>query len=134
MEEPEQPEYYSSTEIMKLIQSKEELIHVEDELDEAIIRVKDIPDFIIDINRKFGTTNFYFSNIDSKYYDEIITTKGEQLDKIKPYMKEKIRDRLVALQKGEIKPNKFKLIDIQVYRKMKELLARSSKRKERGAR
>ncbi len=134
MEEPEQPEYYTSKEIMKLIQSKEELIYVQDEMGEAIIKVKDIPDFIIDINRKFGTTNLYFCNIDSKYYDEIITTKGEQLDKIKPYMKEKIIDRLIALQKGKIKPNKFKLIDIREYRQIKQLLGRSNRRKERGAR
>lgn len=55
---PEQPDYYNSSEVMHLVKSNEELIYVQDEVCSAIIRVKDIPDFIVDINRRFGETDF----------------------------------------------------------------------------
>ena len=109
----------------------------------AIIRVKDIPDFIVDINRRFGETDFEFANLDSFYnignvrcFESIITTKGEQLDEVDPAIKEKIIDRLVMLQKGECQPNKFKLIDVDMYKKIKEITERknTNRKKERGAR
>lgn len=131
MKEPEQPYYYTPREIMKLIRDNEELVYVQDEIGRAIIRKKDIPDFIVYINREFGKTDFSFAEVsiietNSKTFYPIITTKGEFLDEVKPEIREQIIDRLTKLQKGEIKPRNFKLIDISEYKETKRLLERST--------
>ena len=82
MKKTRQPDYYTSSEVMCFIKSNEELIYVESGVEGALIRIKDIPDFIVDINRRFGTT-------DNEYYEPIITTKGEFLDKVTPDMRKK---------------------------------------------
>lgn len=137
MEIPEQPYYYTPREVMKLIRDNEELVYVQDELQSAIIRKIDIPDFIVDINKKFGETDFDFAEISivetgSKFFYPIITTKGKFLDEVKPEIREQIIDRLTKLQKGEIKPRKFKLIYINDYKEMKKLVGKSNMNKNKN--
>lgn len=44
--------FYEIDEIIKLLQSKERLVYVDDGIEEAVIRYKDLPDFIVDYNEK----------------------------------------------------------------------------------
>ena len=46
--------FYEIDEIIKLLQSKERLVYVDDGIEEAVIRYKDLPDFIVDYNEKCG--------------------------------------------------------------------------------
>lgn len=64
MEEKE-PEFkfYNEEEIRKIIKSKETLYFADDGIDEVIVKAKDIPDFIVDVNIKFGSTDLKFYRV-----------------------------------------------------------------------
>ena len=126
--------YYTPREVMKLVRNNEEFVYVQDDIGRAIIRKKDIPDFIVYVNREFGETDFSFAEVsiietNSKIFYPIITTDGEFLDEVKPEIREQIIERLTKLQKGEIKPKKFKLIDISEYKEAKKLFEKSTIKK-----
>lgn len=107
-------EFYNKSEIKKFIESKTKYVYVDDGYDEVIIAKKDIPDFIVYVNRELG-------NIDLKIYDPekdpslIITTFGEFLDKCNPEVRQEIIDRLVKLQTGEEEYKRVKVIDEYVW-------------------
>lgn len=137
MEEKE-PEFkfYNEEEIRKIIKSKETLYFADDGIDEVIVKAKDIPDFIVDVNIKFGSTDLKFYRVGSEVYEPEIKTIGMFLDKIKPEVREKIIDRLVKLQRGEIEPKDYKLIDENqfedIQEKMEQEKLNKKKNKERG--
>lgn len=137
MKRPKSLEYYTSIEVKHFIENNEEFVLADDGIEQAIIRLKDVPDFIVGINRKFGTRDFQFFSMNKyDYYHPDIITIGEVLEKVKPDMKEKIIDRLVKLQKRECKTNSVQLISKEVYKKMKKVVENNNKnkKKERGAR
>ena len=107
--------FYSEDEIRKLIKNKAELYYVDDGIDEAIIRFEDIPDFIVEYNQKIGMRDLKFFKVGKDVYEPDITICGEFLDRIKPELRERLIDRLIALQTNELEPKKFKLIDEDVY-------------------
>ena len=107
--------FYSEDEIRKLIKNKAELYYVDDGIDEAIIRFEDIPDFIVEYNQKIGMRDLKFFKVGKDVYEPDITTCGEFLDRIKPELRERLIDRLIALQTNELEPKKFKLVDEDVY-------------------
>lgn len=137
MEEKE-PEFkfYNEKEIKKIIKSKEILYFADNGIDEVIVKAKDIPDFIVDVNIKCGSTDFKFYRVGNDVYEPEIKTMGMFLDKIKPEVREKIIDRLVKLQRGEIEPKDYKLIDENqfedIQEKMEEDKLNKKKNKERG--
>ena len=137
MEEKE-PEFkfYNEEEIRKIIKSKETLYFADDGIDEVIVKAKDIPDFIVDVNIKFGSTALKFYRVGNDVYEPEIKTMGMFLDKIKPEVREKIIDRLVKLQRGEIEPKDYKLIDENqfedIQEKMEQEKLNKKKNKERG--
>lgn len=137
MEEKE-PEFkfYNEEEIRKIIKSKETLYFADDGIDEVIVKAKDIPDFIVDVNIKFGSTDLKFYRVGNDVYEPEIKTMGMFLDKIKPEVREKIIDRLVKLQRGEIEPKDYKLIDENqfedIQEKMEQEKSNKKKNKERG--
>lgn len=131
MKKTEPLDYYTPREVLKFIKTNEELIYVQDEIGKAIIRKKDIPDFIVYVNREFGETYFSFAEVsiietNSKTFYPILTTEGAFIDEAKPEIREQIIDRLTKLQKGEIKPKQIKLIDISEYKEMKKMLEKST--------
>jgi len=137
MEEKE-PEFkfYNEEEIRKIIKSKETLYFADDGIDEVIVKAKDIPDFIVDVNIKFGSTDLKFYRVGNDVYEPEIKTMGMFLDKIKPEVREKIIDRLVKLQRGEIEPKDYKLIDENQFEDIQEKIEQEKlnkkKNKERG--
>ena len=62
-------------------------------------------------------------------YQPDITTMGEYLDKVKPEIREKIIDRLVKLQTGEIEPKEYKLIDENEFDDIKIKMEKEMNRK-----
>lgn len=107
-------EIYSRKETEKFIESKEKFVYVDDGIAEIIIPRKDIPDFIVYVNREVQM-------VDLKFYDLehdpslIITTMGEFLDKCASDVRPEIIDRLVKLQTNEEKYKKVKAFDEGIF-------------------
>lgn len=123
--------FYNEGEIRDLIKSKAELFYVDDGIDEAIIKFEDIPDFIVDYNRNLEIRNLRFFKVEKDVYEPDITTIGEYLDKINPDLRERMIGRLVALQTGEAEIRKYKIIDENVYEKVKEKMEQEELKKQR---
>lgn len=114
--------FYSEDEIEKIIKSDTELYFVDDGIDDAIIRLEDIPDVIVDINRNFKSSDLNFYKVDTMVYEPELSTKGEYLHKITPALRERIIDRLILLQTGESEIKNFKYIDKDLYEEVKNKL------------
>ena len=131
--------FYTEEEIRDLIKSKSELYYVDDGVDEAIIKFEDIPDFIVDYNRNFEVGDLKFFRVGKGVYEPDITTYGEYLNRINPELRERMIDRLVALQTNETKIRKYKLIDEDLYSKVEaklehEDIKKQKKKKDKEAR
>lgn len=114
--------FYTEDEIEKIIKSDVELYYVDDGIDEAIIKLEDIPDVIVDINRNFQSSDLKFYKVGAIVYEPELTTIGEFLNRITPTLRERIIDRLVLLQTGESEIKDFKYIDEELYEKVKNKL------------
>lgn len=126
-------EFYNKREIRNLIKSKAELFYADDGMSEVIVRFEDIPDFIVDYNRNFGMTDLKFFKVGKNVYEPDITTIEIFLDRIKPDLRERMIDRLVALQKDEQKTKKIKIIDEDMHEEIKEKIKQEKRKlKERG--
>ena len=123
--------FYSEDEIKKLIKTNEELYYVDDGVDEAIIRFEDIPDFIVDYNRNFDMRNLKFFKVGKGVYEPDITTMGEYLDRINPDLRERMIDRLIALQTNESEIKKYKIIDEDVYANVEIKMAQEEMKKQK---
>ena len=108
-------EFYSEEEIEELREANTELYYVDDGFYEFIVRFEDIPDCIIKYNEEIGTSDLKFYNVGNNTYEPDITTMGIFLDKIKLELRERLIDRLVALQTGEEEPKNFKIIDVDMF-------------------
>ena len=122
--------FYSEDEIKKLIKTNEELYYVDDGVDEAIIKFEDIPDFIIDYNRNLEIRDLKFFKVGKDVYEPDITTYGEFLNTIKEDLRERIIDRLIALQTNEASINKYKIIDEDLYSKVESKLEEEKEQKK----
>ena len=129
-------EFYNEDEIRKIIKSKEDLYYMDNGFDEVIVRFKDIPDAIMDVNMKLGSSDLKFYKVGGYFDGPVIKTMGIYLDKIKPELREKMIDRLVQLQTGEKDIKKYKLIDEDQYDIVKDKIAKEikQKKKSKGAR
>ena len=126
-----QVRFYDEDEIRDLIKSNAELFYVDDGVDEAIIKFEDIPDFIVDYNRNFEMRNLKFFKVGKGVYEPDITTMGEYLDKINPDLRERMIDRLIALQTNESEIKKYKIIDEDVYANVEIKLAQEEMKKQK---
>lgn len=126
-----QVRFYDEDEIRDLIKSNAELFYVDDGVDEAIIKFEDIPDFIVDYNRNFEMRNLKFFKVGKGVYEPDITTMGEYLDKISPDLRERMIDRLIALQTNESEIKKYKIIDEDVYANVEIKMAQEEMKKQK---
>lgn len=114
-------EIYDKKETEKFIRKKEKYVYVDDGITEVIIPRKDIPDFIVYVNRRI-------SIVDLKIYDPehdpslVITTIGEYLDMCNSDIRKEIIDRLVKLQTGNEKYKKVKVFDEAVWEQVRNEL------------
>ena len=114
--------FYTEDEIKNIIKSNVELYFIDDGIDEAIIKLEDIPDAIVDLNRNYKTCDLKFYKVGSLVYEPELSTKGEFLSKITPTLREKIIDRLILLQTGESELKEYKYIDEDLYQSIKDKL------------
>ena len=122
--------FYSEDEIKKLIKTNEVLYYVDDGVDEAIIRFEDIPDFIVDYNRNLEVRDLKFYRVGKDVYEPDITTYGDFLNTIKEDLRERMIDRLVALQTNEASIKKYKIIDEDLYSKVEANLEEEKEQKK----
>lgn len=106
--------FYAKEEIEKLINEREieRLVFVDDGVDEVIARFKDLPDIIVDLNRKFGSRDLKIYNFIEPEDKPIITTFGMYLNKISSQDRQEIIERLNKLQQFEEDIKDYKLINI----------------------
>lgn len=121
-------EFCNEKEIRNLIKSKTELFYADDGMTEVIVRFEDIPDFIVDYNKNFGSTDLKFFKVGKDVYEPDITTSGMFLDRIKPELRERMIDRLVALQRNEIKTNKIKIVDEDMHEEIEEKMKQETRK------
>lgn len=126
-----QVRFYTEEEIRDLIKSNAELFYVDDGVDEAIIKFEDIPDFIVDYNRNLEMRNLKFFKVGKSVYEPDITTMGEYLDRINPDLRERMIDRLIALQTNEVEIKKYKIIDEDVYANVEIKMAQEEMKKQK---
>ena len=122
--------FCTEEEIRDLIKSNAVLYYVDDGVDEAIIKFEDIPDFIIDYNRNLEIRDLKFFKVGKDVYEPDITTYGEFLNTIKEDLRERIIDRLIALQTNEASINKYKIIDEDLYSKVESKLEEEKEQKK----
>jgi len=121
--------FYTEDEIEKIIKSDVELYYVDDGIDEAIIKLEDIPDVIVDINRNFQSSDLKFYKVGAIVYEPELTTIGEFLNRITPTLRERIIDRVIILQAEESEKKDFKYIDEEKNKKVKNKLDKEEKNK-----
>lgn len=123
--------YYNTDEIKKIFKTRERLVYVDDGLYELVIRYKDIPDFIVDVNDRIRMTNIKVFD----YRDPsitLLTTCYEFLDKCNPKVREDIIDRLIDLQTGVKKCRKYKVMDEYTIATAKEEMKQEKKSKNKN--
>ena len=104
-------EFYDLKETIKVLKSKDKLVYVDDGLDEVIVRVDDLADFIVDYNRNIEYRNLKIYDYQNPSMNPIATTSGELLDKCDPKFREEIIDRLIKVQQFEEPIKDYKIID-----------------------
>jgi len=114
-------EYYDDKEIMHILRAREKLLLVDTGLDEIIVRLDDLPDFIVDYNTKYGQTDLKIYDCNDIDGNPLATTYGEFLNKCEPKLRSQIIDRLVEVQQGaEIKD--YLIIDVNQKNYVEELM------------
>ena len=115
MNENKDIKFYAKEEIEKLINEREieRLVFIDDGIDEVIARFKDLPDIIVDLNRKFGSKDLKIYNFIEPEDKPIITTFGMYLNKISSQDRQEIIKRLNKLQQFDEEIKDYKLINIE---------------------
>ena len=107
--------FYTNEEIEKLINEiqTERLVFIDDGIDEVIGRFKDLPNIIVDLNRKFGSKDLKIRNFIEPEEEPIIETFGMFLHKISPEDREEIIEELNKLQQYDKEISDYKLIAME---------------------
>lgn len=125
-------QYYEINEIKNILKSKERLVIVDDGANELMIRYKEIPDFIVDVNERIGMVDLNFYDYHNPSMTPLLSTYGEFLNKCNPEVRKDIIDRLVKLQLGEENIKPYKVMDEYTILTAKEEMKKDKKKlKER---
>ncbi len=115
MKDNREIKFYTNEEIEKLINEiqTERLVFIDDGIDEVIGRFKDLPNIIVDLNRKFGSKDLKIRNFIEPEDEPIIETFGMFLHKISPEDREEIIEELNKLQQYDKEISDYKVINIE---------------------
>lgn len=101
---------YNKDEIKELLNSNEKLVYIDTGSEEIVSKYNDLPDIIVDINDKIGSTNLTVMEFDNPS-KILLTTFGPFLNKCDPNVRKDIIDRLNNLQQGIEGIKDYKVID-----------------------
>lgn len=101
---------YNKDEIKEILTSNERLVYVDTGNEEIVSKYNDLPDIIVDINDKIGSTNLTVMEFDNPS-KILLTTFGPFLNKCNPDVRKDIIDRLNNLQLGIEEIKDYKVID-----------------------
>lgn len=101
---------YNKDEIKEILTSNERLVYVDTGNEEIVSKYNDLPDIIVDINDKIGSTNLTVMEFDNPS-KILLTTFGPFLNKCNPDVRKDIIDRLNNLQLGIEEVKDYKVID-----------------------
>ena len=101
---------YNEEEIKQLLNSDEKLVYIDNGSEEFVVRYEDLPDIIVDINDKIGSTNLTVMEFDNPS-KILLTTFGPFLNKCDSDVRKDIIDRLNNLQQGIEEIKDYKVID-----------------------
>ena len=101
---------YNKDEIKEILTSNERLVYVDTGNEEIVSKYNDLPDIIVDINDKIGSTNLTVMEFDNPS-KILLTTFGPFLNKCDPNVRKDIIDRLNNLQQGIEEIKDYKVID-----------------------
>lgn len=101
---------YNKDEIKEILTSNERLVYVDTGNEEIVSKYNDLPDIIVDINDKIGSTNLTVMEFDNPN-KILLTTFGPFLNKCDPDVRKDIIDRLNNLQLGIEEIKDYKVID-----------------------
>ena len=105
---------YSKKQMLNIIQ-REGFVFVDTNLDDHfIIRMRDIPDFIILESLRTGhkaKLEMYIPGVD----EPVLTTYGWFLNKVNPLLREEIINRLILLQTTDTAPKKVRIFDNDIF-------------------
>ena len=101
---------YNKDEIKKILTSNERLVYIDTGNEEIVSKYDDLPDMIVDINNKIGSTNLTVMEFDNPS-KILLTTFGPFLNKCDSDVRKDIIDRLNNLQQGIEEIKDYKVID-----------------------
>ena len=101
---------YNEEEIKQLLNSDEKLVYIDNGSEEFVAKYEDLPDIIVDINDKIGSTNLTVMEFDNPS-KILLTTFGPFLNKCDSDVRKDIIDRLNKLQQGIEEVKDYKVID-----------------------
>ena len=101
---------YNKDEIKEILTSNERLVYVDTGNEEIVSKYNDLPDIIVDINDKIGSTNLTVMEFDNPS-KILLTTFGPFLNKCNSDVRKDIIDRLNNLQQGIEEVKDYKVID-----------------------
>ena len=101
---------YNEEEIKQLLNSDEKLVYIDNGSEEFVTKYEDLPDIIVDINDKIGSTNLTVMEFDNPS-KILLTTFGPFLNKCDSDVRKDIIDRLNKLQQGIEEVKDYKVID-----------------------
>ncbi len=128
----EQLKFYDKNEIKQILKSKERLVYVDNGIDEVVIKYKDIPDFIVDVNERLGMSDLKVFDFHNPTSTPLLSTYGEFLNQCDPKVREDIIDRLVKLQTGAEKCREYKVIDEDILEETKEEMKQEKQAKNKN--
>ena len=133
MEENKSFHFYDKNEVKKILRAKERLVFIDDGVDEAVIKYKDLPDFIVDVYEKTRLDRLEVYDFENPNLDKpLLTTNGQFLDKCEPQVRKDIIDRLVKLQRKETNIKKYKIIDEYTLEIAQNELEKNKEKKEKN--
>lgn len=126
--------FYEISEIKKILKNKDRIVIVDDGYNELMIKYNDLPDFIVDVNRRIGMCDLTVYDYHNISMTPLLTTIGEFLNKCNPKVRNDIIDRLVQLQTNKIKCKNYKVMDEYTIQTAKEEIKQERNKKSKESR
>lgn len=113
--------HYSKDDIYFLLNHDTQLVYMTSGEEEFVIEYSNIPDAIIDINNRLGSTDLNVYDYDEPF-KLLLSTKGEFLDWCDSDVRKDIIDRLIKLQTNEEEISDYKIISNDDLNRVRDII------------